>query len=66
MIGTGPDIGSKWQHVTFSYMTITIVSKRYAKNNTRKVVWKCDSSGEIGGCHSYEWFYTDWKPFLRK
>tara|TARA_Y100000389_G_scaffold196319_1_gene229072 strand:+ start:96 stop:296 length:201 start_codon:yes stop_codon:yes gene_type:complete len=56
-----PEIGSTWKHKSQD-KAITIVKNSYAKNKTRNVVWKYDSTGEIGGCHSLEWFYDDWKP----
>lgn len=55
-----PTIGSVWRHIAFD-TTIIIVDPRFAKNRTRNIVWKCISTGEISGCNSCEWFYSDWK-----
>ena len=57
-----PEIGSIWKHITYDEVVITILDKSFAKNKTRNVVWKTNSTGEIGGCYSLEWFYDDWKP----
>ena len=56
-----PTVGSIWRHTTYDE-TITIVESCFARNSTRNIVWKYNSTGEIGGCNSCEWFYDDWKP----
>ena len=56
-----PIIGSVWKHITYDE-TITIVEQSFAKNSTRTIVWRSNSTGEISGCNSCEWFYSDWKP----
>lgn len=55
-----PEIGSVWRHNTIKTTYITIVEQSYAKNSTRKIVFKDMSTGDIGGCNSCEWFYSDW------
>ena len=54
-----PPIGSIWRHISLDD-TITIIDPCFAKNRTRNVVWKCNITGEISGCNSCEWFYSDW------
>ena len=59
---TPPKIGSVWKHNNFRNMYITIVDRSYARNSTRNIVYQYNSTGEIGGCNSCEWFYDDWSP----
>ena len=56
-----PMIGSVWKHTVYD-KTITIVDPSLGINSTRKIVWKYNKTGVIGGCNSCEWFYDDWKP----
>ena len=59
-----PSIGSLWKHNVYDDKVITIVDPSRGMNSTRKIVWKYNKTGVIGGCESCEWFYDDWVPFL--